>query len=306
MEVSFSFDKVGEDAYQLHVRHGAHLMVSIDDEERLNALCGTLYDLHDGSSYGNIWKVVEAVVLSGVNIPMWPRYLADLQQLYRSIHPVALRELVRIGEAPRKKEWRVREDTILRLKAARYVPDEVGLPDFLEGPPVDNSILQEIQASHSLSDETIIEYYLKSWRGRQFSKGPHFDFDYLSYEALRDIGLIQVGKAIPLIHLAHGVQASALKTALSHLGRSYGPYRNGNAADLANAAQSDGVTTDDLKDYLGDIENLHCIVPPDGLDWDDFQSWRQQIKGMGELFINLWEGKVRRYSQDYAILTATL
>ena len=306
MEVSFSFNKVGEGVYRLHVRHGAHLMVSIDDEERLNTLCDTLFDLHDGSSYGNIWKVVEAVVISGVNILMWPRYIADLQQLYRSINPVALRKMVRIGETPRKKEWRARGDTILRLKATRYVPDEVGLPDFLEGPPVDNATFQRTQASHGFSDETIVEYYLKSWRGRRFSEGPHFDFDYLTYEELQDSGLIRVGKAIPLVELAHGVKASALKTALRHLGRGYGPYRNENATELANVAQSAGITTDDLADYLGDIENLHCIVPPDGLDWDDFQSWRQQIKGMGELLINLWEGKVSRYSQDYAIFTATL
>ena len=48
---------------------------------------------------------------------------------------------------------------------------------------------------------------------------------------------------------------------------------------------------------LRDWERYFCILPPPGLGWEDFQSIRQQIKGMAVLLIDLLWGTVRRKSR---------
>jgi hypothetical protein len=154
--------------------------------------------------------------------------------------------------------------------------------------------------SRGLSEEFIDVWFLKSFASRQFHLLESPDHDTLAWHAMKGAGLVVSSEFISPYEALRLLEFAELRVMI----RCFNLPRARSGSE-ARRIISNNVLPGDLRSFLNEktaFKNYWKILPPDGIDWDDFQSWRQQIKGMGEAISDIYSGSLKKSHPDNILL----
>ena len=90
-----------------------------------------------GAVFGNIWKLATAFALSGADWPDWTTYHMELRSRYKDrIRGPEYRDTTWETEKERKAIMWNRVEAAQGLAQYTYMPENVRIPQFIEGTPV--------------------------------------------------------------------------------------------------------------------------------------------------------------------------
>lgn len=169
-----------------------------------------------------------------------------------------------------------------------FSTDEVRTPDFFE---VNEFITSDkiYPCISWMSESQKANYVIKSFpRDRIFRINEHSEADSDFWQNNSDEferhGLVSHGEKIPLDVLISNQSNAKLIQLINEFGGNSSPRRNDNEKTLHRLASENSDTQQNFRESVKD-EFLRCKMPPSGLSWEEFQSYRWQIRGMtGTLF----------------------
>ncbi len=260
----------------------------------------------NGSVFGNVWNLATAFVLAGIDWPGWISWHAALRKKYigRLIGQPQYRDAIWSSEAERKKIMWDRFNTSMSLARTGYLPEGVYHPQFLEGTPAKPSLLRKAAASSDLSNEALTEWFLCSYASQQVSRGANPSFGSSSWQLLRRSGLILSGQDVPIQAILRDMSMSELRRTQEVLGMRAERSLAMSAARILELALDKERAVRNAIARATSCRKFSMIQPPAGVPWDDFQSWRQQIKGMARTITDLFSGVLRPFSMDGTHLTS--
>lgn len=265
--------------------HGSRFVLW-DDEH-----CATLLEANDDAGFHRFladlesdpsghWKLAGSAAANGVRWPAFDELLRRECARYRA-HPETALPLAGKpwrSEAERRDVLNRRTEIIAALQL--YAPEGVMLPWYFEKEPVDLSMIQrryggEVDASH------LKAYFISSTSGaRVLGRAIAESEGASSFVALAATGLYRVGNTIPpsvMVSVLDNKELRACATALQlHPQRT----KAENIVLLTNALERNPEAVGRLIRECRDWNQYVGVMPPDGVDWDTFQSMRQQAKGM--------------------------
>jgi len=223
--------------------------------------------------------------------------LLDGMPYYRDIHTLPDKEL-------RKVRWG-RCDLAHSLSKTRYLPEQMSMPTFIEGPVASASLFQELAYERGVSMDAIHEYFLRAFFSRRITVGQNPAFSDLAWQELVDADIVVIGADIPLDALIPTLSMAEIRTSLNHLGQRQAATKVAARASLVELSEDDEDRVLEAVRTTRDWGKVFCINPPPGHDWLAFQSIRQQIKGMAVALADVYDGTLKSKSkQDFEMLCA--
>lgn len=258
---------------------------------------------HSGPTFGHTWKLAWGIVWAGIIWPGWERYHDRLRHDYLTKlgDMPQYRDAVYGSESQRKKAMWEYYEQAQGLSRNHYMPEGVQLPDFVEGPAARPCVLRQTIERAGLSDEVAREWFLKSLSSQRLHRERSYDFTVDAWHILRDRGLVVGSDRIPLNEAVRILSLAEMRSVIKQLGLEAPRTLRGSRDVIVAAGARNLETVASALVELCGFANFSMILPPDGIDWLDFQSWRQQIRGMAEAVTDLSIGGVRQEA-DRAIL----
>lgn len=286
----------------IKLANGKTISVSSSFSDGIEILQDAITQDQTGGSYGEAWTLACAFVRSGVDWVGWDIYHARLREAYQQklAGDYEYRYSVWNSEKERKEIMWSRHDTCRSLSKSHYIPHGVMLPNYVEGSPATPSLMRMTTVNRGLSGDVLEGWFLKSFASQQFHLLTSSDHDPLTWHAMKEFGLAVPSENITPEEGLRLLDINSLRAALN----CFNLPKARSAAEARNII-SEIVPKDQLRSYLIEktlVRSHWKVLPPDGVSWDDFQSWRQQIKGMGEAVSDIFSGILKKGHPDYAEL----
>lgn len=160
-----------------------------------------------------------------------------------------------------------------------YIPDEVPMPTFVEGKVAKPSILRWLAERRGVSMDVMFEYFLKSFDSQQFLRTTDA-YEPATWTALREAGMIVSGDDIPLSAAITDLSITEVRAALNALLEKAERSLAVNQAKLETRRGNDEQAVRSAVAKVRDWNSTYYVLPPPMMTWSDFQSMRQQVKGM--------------------------
>lgn len=305
--MSLKLENTGGGVYRLHLNDEAAVGIKVPDENAADELIRGLRDQFGGATYGDVWAIATVLVRVGASVPSWRNYYEQIQRAYRGWTPdrVFFRERIFASADERRRAMWEHVEAGQRVYVLRYVPEEVQLPQFFEGGMfADFCSFRKAALQGGVDHRWLMQFVFKSfWSDRVWMTQP--DFDPECIKCLRQIGFIvdqdQFTAEEWLSHISMAHSRAVLKAAGLNSSRTLGE----NLAALRSAeAQNPGLIADSMSMIAGPLR-LSAYRAPNNWGWDDYQSIRQQLKGMATMLVDIYDGGVSRANRgDFTLLTA--
>lgn len=282
--------------------NGKTISVTSPFPDGIDLLQDAITQDQSGGVYGATWPLACAFVRSGVNWIGWATYHSKLREAYQQKlgENSEYRYSAWNSEKERKEIMWSRHDTCRSLANFHYIPDDVMLPNFIEGSPAAPSVMRMTTENKGLSGDVLEGWFLKSFASQQFHLFTSSDHDPLIWHAMKESGLAVSSANIEPEEGLNLLDINSLRGALN----CFNLPKARSAAEARRLILA-GVSRDELQSYLIEktlVKSYWKVLPPNGVSWDDFQSWRQQIKGMGEAVSDIFSGRLRKNHPDHATL----
>jgi hypothetical protein len=291
---------------RIYLNNNKSIEVASDFFDGVQFLDLRLQEEFSGSAIGDIWPLAEVIVRSGADWIGWLKYYNRLRPGY--LLALGDRDEYRYGrwetEKDRKADmWKHCEIAISLRTNGYYVPDEVQMPQFIEGIPARPSIFRKMADEHNLPMDVLYQYFLRSFDSCQFADGLNENYDEFAWSSLRKAGIVSSGDAIPTVSAVGDLTMKEMRAVLRQLGEKSEPSLWGNKRKIADLASADEARIRKAISNVRDWENTFMVHPPPGMSWKDFQSVRQQIKGMAVALGDIYCGlHPRKHKVDYDLL----
>jgi hypothetical protein len=286
------------DEWQSKIRlgNGSHFTVTSTTTDGPEILQKAIARDHAGSSFGHIWDLAVAIFQSGVDWPGWEIYYARFRETCRaSFEPDASGNEVSAD----RLRWVQHIQTISKQ---HYCPEDVRLPDFVDGPPAKPSKLKEFVRELGLSAEQAEDWFLRTWMFARIGtlQPPGYSAETLA--AMEYVGLLARGSDITTPDAIELLKYSGMRNAMGDLGLMPGKTRDICRKSLLALSfeEHDRVRKTVDKHQQKDVWVMNT---PPGLSWTELHSWRQQIRGMAVAITDLYAHR-RMPHQDRADLLA--
>jgi len=146
------------------------------------------------------------------------------------------------------------------------------------------------------------EYFLKSFESQQVVRGSEA-YELPTWHALRVIGIIVSGDDIPIAAAVADLSMAEARFVLGALKEKPEPSLSTNAGKLIAYARCNEQEVRSALQIARDWNSTYYVHPPMNLTWMDFQSLRQQVKGMavpiGDIYFDTFR---RKHPADQAEL----
>jgi hypothetical protein len=267
-----------------------------------------LKDYVYSNSGGSDWEFASVVIKSGISWLGWSNY-------YHSLRAAYLKKLNQQKEfrfesfetdSQRKTSlWSHIDVAISLAKCGRYLPSEVALPNFLEGNFSSSEIFRYIQDETGVSPYSITQYFLKSYDSQRKITPYDTRFAKAVLHQLSDIGLVLDFEAAPYDLLIQDLSYSSSRAVLEYIGVPNQKSRLRNIQMLNNLCANDPNKIKDIYKNLGLCSNIYYLMPPKEFTWADFQSLRQQVRGIAVVVHDLVHTDMyKNYPVDFLNLTS--
>ncbi|WP_156174529.1 hypothetical protein [Hoeflea sp. IMCC20628] len=261
--------------------------------------------VESGRIVGSVWNTAIHIVRSGIDWVGWNAYHSNLRSSY--VSALAGRPELRHGqwstEAERKAAMWERVELIQSMQTRHYVPEEVPLPDLAEGDVTTPSILRKFAISRGLSDEALAQYFLKTFYSLRFTDFAEA-YEPRTWSELKAAKIVVDWSEAPIAELIDELSMKELRTCFRALGLKAARTASECKAILTSELPRE---EDRIRSALADCRvwaGYSYVHAPDGVQWSDFQSLRQQVKGMSVALDDLFFDDIRKkYSADYVRLT---
>jgi hypothetical protein len=251
---------------------------------------------HAGSTVGRIWDLALAIFHSGVDWPGWEVYHERFRETCRtSLEPASSG-----NESSTDRLQRVQH--IQTLSKQHYCPEDVGLPEFVDGPPAKPSKLRAFVQELGFSSEQAEDWFLRTWLSFRIGALRPLGYSPETLAAMEYVGLLARGSAITTPDAIELLKYSGMKSVMGDLGLM--PGRTGDICRKSLLALSfeehDQVRQAVDKHQQKDV---WVVNSPPGMSWTELHSWRQQIHGMAVAITDLYTHR-RMPPRDRADLLA--
>jgi hypothetical protein len=257
-----------------------------------NAQCYLKFKEQLGSSLlpynGGTWPLIENAIAQGIDWPAWwSKYRLDVEKYRVALGGQSLlRDSYFPTDAIRRAENRRRYELCRTINV--FATGEVHMPDFFE---VDEFITSDrvYPFISWMNESQRANYVIKSFpRDRVFKTNEISISDSNFWQSNSDEfeihGLVSSGDKIPLDILLSSQSNLILSQLIRKFGGKASARRVDNESILHKLAVKNIDVCWDLRKATAN-KFLRCKMPPPGLSWDEFQSYRWQIRGMiGTMF----------------------
>tara|TARA_R110002049_G_C9079447_1_gene555492 strand:+ start:303 stop:1196 length:894 start_codon:yes stop_codon:yes gene_type:complete len=250
-----------------------------------------------GAVFGNTWKLATAFALSGADWAAWSVYHTKLRSKYNDlIRGPEYRDSFWETDRERKAIMWNRIETAQSCARYTYIPESIGLPQFIEGPPVKAQWIRKFLDRRSLPRDVEVEWFLRSYDSQQITIGPNLEFAPSTWQLMINAGLVAKNGDIPPKMAAKALSMKDLRQLLDACG--IAPEKSIAAAcnAFSDYGQSDPkAAIERLRAQIGN-RDIYMLKPPTGIAWQDFQSWRQQLRGIATAVTDIYVGDLRAIS----------
>lgn len=283
-----------------------HFHVTSRFRDGVDRLVAGLDEEFGGSIVGNIWNTAEVIVRSGIDWTGWLRYHDRLRSAYLSAlrGKPEYRNGVWASEKERKANMWAHNELAFSLSKRIYIPDEVPMPTFVEGKVAKPSIFRWLAERRGVSMDVMFEYFLKSFDSQQFLRTTDA-YEPATWNALREASMIVSGDEIPLAAAITDLSMTEVRAALSAILERAERSLAVSQAMLETRRRSGEQAVRSAVAKVRDWNSTYYVLPPPMMTWSDFQSMRQQVKGMAVALGDLHADAIRRkYPLDHIKLTS--
>ena len=281
---------------RINFSKGESIYIDSPFEDAVDLLGQAIESDQSGSTVGRAWELACAFVVSGADWPGWEQYHLKLRSEYQKLLPDGVEHRAGVYSTEKDKKdamWR-HHDIAQGMMKNHYIPEGVMLPSFIEAEPAQPSVMRSFAEDCGLPQEVIKEWYLRSFGGCQITVGANVNYSEDAWHYLVDSPAITFGEDMPPGELAKNLNMTQIRGIMKKLGSPMAKTLSQSRMQLQeDIAAGDDRLIDAVRSFSAD-ENLYMVMPPGSLDWDDFQSWRQQIKGMAEAVTDIYLGQIRR------------
>lgn len=270
---------------QLTLGNGAAFRVTAWSKESIAAMQRVIDVDQAGGVVGNLWDLACGIVLSGCD---WMGFREWRDGLVASVHHI-LDEEARHEGGKSLNDLRLAEnaryDAIRVVLADRYLPEDVvNIESFVRGTNAMPSRLFRFWKEQGFSEAIARNWFLKSQPHTRVFPSDQNDFGPETWKAMRCVGLILDGVDIPLDRAVGEFKLQPLMLAMETLGLK--PSRIVTECRAALLSFPDPSQVRVALAHHGYLQ-LHSLDPPPDLGWEEFQSWRMQIRAMAGLLTDL-------------------
>jgi hypothetical protein len=282
---------VQEYNFKIKLEYGLNVEVQSCFHDSQLIVLTDLMDNFGGGAYGHVWAIARAIVQSGIDWLDWDIYHMRIMGRYRELLNGAseYRNCSYNSEVEHKKIMWDRYELACKLYALDYVPEGVRMPAFVEGIGYRLSDFRRYAEEIGLSNDALDNYFLRSFDSDRIFLLENSSFEDESKEELIYKGVVRTGKEINRSVMASCLNFVESRTILKELGikpdKSLGKCRNQVIYALEDNMPSIEVLIMSARDWslYGEI----LAIP--GYEWDDFQSYRQQIKGAATALVDIYD-----------------
>lgn len=247
-----------------------------------------------GSPFGNTWSIARAIVQSGIDWSDWETYHERVVDLYKTALGADLqfRDMTFNSEKEKTRTSWSRYDLACSLYEIDYVPEWVRMPIFFEGRTSPLSDFRRFADEVGMSPEALDDYYLKSWSSERLFPLDNSSYQDSSLKELLDISVVRVGKDVDKKVMVSCFSFIELRSILKELKIKPKASLDGCKNQLFDELDSGSSCLESILLKQRDWQSFGEITPIPGYDWDDFQSYRQQVKGAAEAMVDIYKGIV--------------
>jgi hypothetical protein len=242
-----------------------------------------------GPTVGGIWDLACAIFQSGVDWPGWETYHTRFRETFASQlrHQTCLTADPMISGTDALADYSLVDKVLGGISRQHYCPEGVRFPAFVAASPAKPSKLRAFVESVGLSKEQAEDWFLKTMSPGRLGRGRGRGYGSETLAAMEYVGLLSRGSSVGSADVIEALTYSELKAVMIDLGlkpeRSIVRCRS-SIIELLRGQH------DRVRKALGDhgMEDVWVVHTPPGQSWAEFQSWRQQIRGMAEVITDLY------------------
>lgn len=247
-----------------------------------------------GPSLGSTWAIARAIVKSGIDWPDWEACHERIVGLYKAAlgNDLQFRDMSFNSEMEKNQTSWDRFNLACSIYKIDYVPEYVRMPDFFEGPTARLSDFRRFADDIGMSFEALDDYYLKSWGSERLFPLNNSSYQDSSLNEMLDLSVVRVGKDIDRKVMINYLSFADLRLILKELKIKPKISLDKCKKQLVDELDSGSKALESLLLKQRDWRLFGEIIAIPGYDWDDFQSFRQQVKGAAEAMVDVYNGIV--------------
>ncbi len=284
----------------LKIAEGACFRVTAFSHDCVKAMQDVIDEDHSSGVVGDLWNLACGFFLTGcdwIGFRDWRDTVIANVERTSSYHAYAAPgvSLETIG-----LNANARYDGVLSALEGHYLPEDViDVQSFAFGSAVVPSALYAFWKGAGFSEAVAKNWFLKSQPHTHIFRASDNSFGYETWQSMRHANLALEGSEIPLTRGIHEFNLRELRSAMEILGLK--PFR---FVTECRSSLLDHPDPETVKAALGPSGylQLQAVNPPLSLDWDEFQSWRMQIRGMSGVLTDLYLDVPQLKPEQRAIL----
>ena len=275
---------------QLTMGDGTAFRVSACSQEQVSAMQRVIDEDQSGGVVGNIWNLACGIVLTGCD---WIGFQEWRDGVASSVGHII------VDDSPRDSgkslhSLRAAENTRYeRIRSAlsgRYLPEEIAnVESFVTGSNATPSLLFRFWKEQGFNEGIARNWFLKSQPHTRAFWSDDNSFGPETWKAMCNTGQVLEGMDVPLDRGIAEFKLQPLMSALESLGMNSSRIVTECRAALLAHPDPSMVKVALLPHGY---RQLLSVRPPIGLEWNEFQSWRMQIRGMAGVLTDLYFDKV--------------
>lgn len=277
---------------RLSLRNGAAFHVTAWSRENISEMQRVIDEDQSGGVFGSLWDLACGIILTGCDWAGFREWRDNLispvrQILYEEPSHVAGVSLDALRVAKNN-----RYDAIRSVLATRYIPEDiVHVESFVSGSHAMPSRIFRFWKEQGFNDFIARNWFLKSQPRTWVFHSDQNSFGPETWKAMRNVGLAVDGADIPLERGISEFSLQQLKLAMDEIGLK--PSRIVTECREALLEYHDQNSVRTALARYGYLQ-LKGVNPPLGLGWEEFQSWRMQVRAMAGLITDLFLDVVPR------------